>query len=424
MSKAADELEVKRWEIAFHEISKAWWWFEPKNEQHIHQFSAAWEILRRTEAFRLLHDKLRSLGKVDSHSSSGVLEAIRWKAQADAILQRFPPVPNELREMVGCWQNLIANGWTPKKTYLEASRNSRYTCELPDGKAIRIPPICGSLNQGVPIILPRQVLARGHIELWAELCDIISGQPARLVHVAGPCAPTTTLRSTGRVSRVLGAGVSGRFVAIEFDCQHPVEALRASVKLALTRLAKCEAWQSASGDDVNSSGPKLVVSTCQDSAPFRVVVFFSADESRNTVERGFRTLIRPKRMRIILKRIRKEWVKWNATELMRLQHGLSGDFARKISSATWKEAATDGKLARQSTVRPINPKADLKNLACADCAPYYKRNHSRLPTYLQDAAHLEKKDTANFNKRIETGERLVQSVDELFLPLLNYSPAA
>src|SRR4030095_7189425 len=160
MSKASEALEERRRKRAFDELKREWWWFDPVNNLHIHEFSTAWEILRRTRAFRQLNDQMLRCSQsqnVDHHSLLGVMQKEKLMSEFREMLPESPPAPSELRDMVSTWQNMIANGWTPEKTYLEASRNSEAECVLPDGKTIRIPPAYGFLNRGIPIILPRQV---------------------------------------------------------------------------------------------------------------------------------------------------------------------------------------------------------------------------------------------------------------------------
>lgn len=99
---------------------------------------------------------------------------------------------------------MIVNTWTPEKTYLEASKNSACECVLPDDKRIRIPPTHGFINQGIPVILPRQVASKGHTSFFVELCHVgfAADGLRRIEHVAGARVPIETLthmRTTGTV---------------------------------------------------------------------------------------------------------------------------------------------------------------------------------------------------------------------------------
>src|SRR6266404_476914 len=60
-SIASNELELRRIERATEELRLKWWWFDPVNKRHIHQFSVAWEILRRTQVFRALNYRMREI---------------------------------------------------------------------------------------------------------------------------------------------------------------------------------------------------------------------------------------------------------------------------------------------------------------------------------------------------------------------------
>lgn len=419
MSKASDELEAQRRKRAFEEFNRAWWWFDPTNKQHIHEFSAAWEILRRTRAYRLLHDRMRAVCEtIDKNSPVGFLQKGAAMISFRDMLPQSPPAPSELRDMVERWQNMIANGWTPEKNYLEASKQSETGCVLPNGQTIRIPPTYGVCNQGVPVILPRQVASKGHTSLVVELCDIevTPGQPPRIVHVAGPCSPIGTLTLMHKHGKPIARKISGRFIAIEFYLHHPVQALKALLKLGLDSIEQNTGWQMPlNSPDEYSRGAELVVGTL---APLQVIAFFQFGQPRNVIERGLGTLIRPERIKKILPKIRKEWIEWDSAEQAKFAPGSPQEKMVEKARAAWKAEADFGRLAHQSTSRPIRPQKDLDNLACSDCAPFYKRQHSQLPSALPEKL----RNDPDLNKRIATGRQLVSSVDELFLTLLNCSP--
>ncbi len=139
MSKASDELEARRKKRANEDFKRDWWWFDPANHQHIHEFSASWEILRRTRAYYQLHDRMRAIcGTIDKNSRFSFMQKGAAMNLFRDMLPQSPPEPSELREMVERWQNMIANGWTPEKNYLEASQLSGTACVLSNGQIIRI----------------------------------------------------------------------------------------------------------------------------------------------------------------------------------------------------------------------------------------------------------------------------------------------
>src|SRR5882672_3318248 len=98
--------------------------------------------------------------------------------------------------MVSAWHNMIAAGWTPDKTYLEASQNSAVQVGLPDGKVVCIPPTYGMGSKVIPIIIPRQVASQGHTHFFVELCDLctVPGEAPKLKHLAGSTAVTEMLQ--------------------------------------------------------------------------------------------------------------------------------------------------------------------------------------------------------------------------------------
>lgn len=82
--------------------TKKWWWFDPKNKQHVHEFSASWEILRRTDAYRQIYDRMRVVsGTIDKNSPICILQTGAAMISFRNMLPQSPPVPSELREMVG-----------------------------------------------------------------------------------------------------------------------------------------------------------------------------------------------------------------------------------------------------------------------------------------------------------------------------------
>lgn len=422
MTKNSQDLEARRREQAFEDFKRDWWWFYPANRQHIHEFSAAWEILRRTRSYQLLSDRMRaSTGRIDQHSFIGFLQAGRAMSFYQEMLPQSPPAPSELREMVTRWQTMIAAGWTREKNYLEAIKHSHTACVVSNGQTIHIPPTYGGSNMGVPVILPRQVASKGHTSLLVELCDIevTRGLPLKIVHVAGPCSPTSTLTLMHKLGKPITSNLSGSVIAIQFSLDHPPQALKALVKSGLDSIEQYKssdapAISNLEGEEnergAYSHGPKLVVGTLN---PLEAIAFFDADQSRNMIVRGFSTLIRPENIMMHLPQIRKEWIEWDSAERLRFAPGLSQDTAVEQANAAWLERESCGKPARQSTTRPIRPAEDLDNLACADCAPFYNRNRAQLPNVLQD---LLSKDF-NINKRIKTGLNLVSAQDDIFVPI-------
>jgi hypothetical protein len=419
LSKASEQLEARWKKRAFAEFKRAWWWFDPANQQHIHEFSAAWEILRRTDAYRLLYDRMRAVsGTIDKNSPVGVPQSGAAMISFRNMLPQSPPAPSELREMVERWQNMIANGWTPEKNYFEASKHSRTACVLINGQTIRIPPTYGFNNRGIPVILPRQVASKGHTTLFVELCDIalIPGQVPEVVHRGGSTSPTEMLAHMHELGKPIARRISGRFIAIEFPLHHPTQALKALLKLGLDSIEQSKAWQKPPNrPDEYSRGPHLVVGTL---TPLQVIAFFRADQPRNVIGRGFGTLIRPERIKKKLPKIRKEWIEWDSAERAKYAPGSSQEKMVEKARAAWEEEAHLGRLAHQSTSRPIRPKEELDNLACANCKPFYHRNRAQLPAALPERLRKD----SDFNKRIEYGRQLISSVDDLFLALLNCSP--
>ena len=342
------------------------------------------------------------------------------------MLPQSPPVPGELGEMVEWWQNMIASGWTPEKNYLEASKHSRTACVQSKGQTFRIPPIYGVGNQGVPVIIPRQVAPKGHTFLAAELCEIevAPGNPPRIVHVAGSHSPIHMLTDMHELGKPIPRRISGRFVAIEFSLHHPAQALKTALKLGLDsieqyKLSDAPVKSKSEGEEnergAYSLGHQLVVGTL---VPLKAIAFFKADQSRKMIERGFGTLIRPERIEKHLPQIREEWIKWDSAERAKYARNSSQDKMVEEARAAWETEAHIGRLAHQSTSRPIKPEKDLDNLACADCKSFYHRNRAHLPPALPEPLRTD----SDFNKRIAYGRQLVSSVDDLFLPLLNCSP--
>ena len=422
MSKTSNESVAEASADAVADFERQWWWFNPAHREHIHQFSAAWEILRRTNSYRLIHDRIKAFPLVD-----GPLGPLKLLTELRKMLPQSPPASRELREMVGRWQNMIVNGWTPEKTYLEARECSEVECLLPDGKRIRIPPTHAGINCGVPIILPRQVRSQGHTHVFVELCEICltAGHAPRIEHLAGSKAPALTLRWMSNHAKPTPSGISGRFIAIEFPLHHPVEALDALLQTGLDVIDNAviegrQAWTREPDCTERRARPPKVVGTDK---PLEAIALFPADEPRNLLERGFRTLIRPENIKKLMPRIGEEWIAWKAAELANAEaaelatygHKLSPDNALEKADAAWEKAEQCGKLAPQSAVRPIKPAADLDNLACGDCAPFYGRNRSALPRVLPDRL----RNDADLNKRIAAGRKLVGSQDETFIPLLN-----
>ena len=399
--------------------TKKWWWFDPRNKQHIHEFSASWEILRRTGAYRLIYDRMRVVSKtIDKNSPVRILQIGAAMISFRNLFPQSSPVPSELREMVERWQNMIVNGWTPIKSYLDASKHSRTSCSLPSGQTIYIPPTYGFNNFGIPVILPRQVASKGHTALFVELCEIevAPGKPPRIVHVEGSCSPSFALQDLNDYGKPIALAKSGRFIAVEFSLHHPVQALKALLKSGLDSIEQSTAWQKPlNRPDEYSHGAELVVGTF---APLKAIAFFQANQPRNVIERGFGTLIRPERINKILPKLREKWIEWDSAERARFSPQKLRTIIENESRVAWGTEERNGRLAHQSTSRPIRPKEDLDNLACADCAPFYKRQHSQLPNALPENLRTD----SDFNKRIDTGCRLIRSVDDLFLPLLNCSP--
>lgn len=421
MSGASKELEAKRRESAFEGFKQDWWWFNPGNRKHIHEFSAAWEILRRTKAYLLLYDRMRSLRSanagIEGRSFVDFVQRATLRSSLPDMLPQSPPTPRELCDMLGRWQDMIANGWTREKTYLEASQNSTVECVLPDGRAIRIPSTHGPLNQGIPVILPRQVTSKGHTALFVELCEIafVPGQTPNYKHLAGPCAPTDALEFMRRKGKSIRRKLQGNFVVVEFQLHRPAQALKALFKSGLDSIEKNTAWQKPSDQpDRYSRPPHLENGT----NALEAIAFFPATDPRNVIERGFRTLIRPERLRRVLPLIRKKWIEWESAE--RARYGCALSRAKMVEEAcvAWKEAETFDKLVHQSTARPIIPAKDLDNLACAACAQFYNRNRSHLP----DALPERLRNDPDLNKRIKTGMNLISSQDDVFLPLLKAMP--
>ena len=422
MSKAVKALEARRTECAAKEDwERQWWWFNAAHREHVYEFSAAWKILRRTSAYRIFGNRMNALclprGTIDPRSIFDVFRVGTLSSQLPKMLPQSASAPTELCEMVGRWQNMIADGWTPEKTYLEASQSSQTQCVLSDGKTLRIhiPPTFGVRNCGIPVILPRQVTTQGHTYLFSELCEItfIVGQATSIKHLAGSSAPAAMLRNMQWRNKPVASEISGRFSAIQFPFHHPVDALEALLLQSLEAIEASKVWtRQPACPDRRSRRPHLVVGTLNQ---LEAIAFFPADEPRNLTERSFRTLIRPEKLKQIMPRIRKEWIKWDSAELGRFDLKLSAEDAVKQARIRWKEAERRGQLASQSIARPIKPDHDLDNLACGDCFPFYRRNRSALPVALP--ARL--RDNADLNKRIATGRELVRSQDKLFLPLLD-----
>jgi len=426
LSKAAKELEARRGERANADWERQWWWFNAAHREHVHEFSAAWEILRRTSAYRMIYNRMNALclprGTIDPRSLFDVFRVGSFMSQLPNMLPQSPPAPMELREMVARWQNMITDGWTPEKTYLEASQSSQAQCVLSDGKEIQIhiPPTFCVLNRGIPIILPRQVTSQGHTHLFGELCEVsfIAGHAPRIKHLAGSDSPTAMLGFMQSLNKPVTFEIDGRFIAIQFPLHHPVQALEALLPKRLDGIEASKVWtRQPDCPDRRSRRPHLVSGTLN---PLEAIAFFAADEPRNLTEKAFRTLIRPEKLKQIMPRIRKEWIKWDSAELRRFDLKLPAEDALKQARIRWKNAERCARLAPQSIARPIKPDHDLDNLACGDCFPFYSRNRSALPVALP--ARL--RNNADLNKRIETGRELVLSQDEVFLPLFGGSAEA
>jgi hypothetical protein len=424
MTKASEALEARRRTQVFEEFKREWWWFDQANKQHIHEFSAAWEILRRTRAFRHLDDQMHrrfQSQQIDQHSFLGVIQKGKLMSAFREMLPQSPPAPSELCDMASTWQNMISNGWTHEKNYLEASQNSEAECVLPGGKAIRIPPTYGFLNRGIPVILPRQVASQGHTSVFVELCEIAnaSGQPPTFLHLDGSSAPIDTLAFMRKHGKPVTFTEKGRFIAVQFSLHHPTQAIKELLKTGLDRIALGKVWEKPPNRDGQYRGPKILMSTPN---PLGAVAFFRADQPCNVIERGFRTLIRPERIKNVLPRIRKEWIQWECSERAKYAPSRPESEIKKDVRADWDKAARFGRLASQSTTRPIRPKEDLANLACAACAPFYNRSRADLPDALPERwENICLRSDADFNKRILTGCQLIKSQDDVFLPLLNLS---
>lgn len=400
---------------ALEEFKPEWWWFDKANKQHIHELSAAWEILRRTESYRLLFDRMRAACSAaadpEERSVIGVLRKARLVSQLQALLPRTPPAPPELRQMAGHWQTMIVNGWTPDRTYLAAAETSKAECVLSDSKRIRIPPIAGILNRGIPVILPRQVEPSGQTFLFAELCNITPRQPPQFAHVAGVTAPSDALRAMQRYRKPIPCDLHGLHLAFLFHLQRPAKALRKLVKPELDRIERSDAWEKPTDSAGNSRGPSLVIGTTN---ALHVIALFSAKQPRNVIERGFCTMTRPDRIARVLPQLREEWIKWEAAEQGKYARDPARGKVLEKAQAAWDEAIRNDRLAAQSTVHPVMPAEALDNVACSDCAPFYKRNRAKLPISLPERLRTD----PNLNKSIAHGLGLICSVDEVFLPLL------
>jgi hypothetical protein len=417
VTKAFTTLEARRRERAFEDFRRQWWWFNDANAQHVHQFSAAWELLRRTRAFNHLHEKMirwRAAFEGSTQASfAGVVQKGKLMASLHEMLPGTVEAPTELHDMLQVWQNMLANGWTPEKTYLQASTHSAVQCMLPDGKSVCIPPTHGGKNHGVPLILPRQVASRGHTSLVVELCDIRhEADRTQVAHVSGSVGPTQTLQFLVKNGKTLILK-DGNFIAVQFPLNHPPEALKPLLAEWLNSLEQGKEWvRPPNAEDIYSRGPSLLIATAN---PLEVIAFFHADQPRNVIERGFKTLLRPERVAKQIPLLRGEWIEWDFAERVKYNtRGTSREELFKQAEAAWLEAERYGRPAQQSSTRPIRPAEDLANLACADCAPYYRRKRTELP----DALPTNIRNDPDFNKRMATGERLICDQDDLFLPLV------
>jgi len=416
VNKVFEMLESRRRERAFKQFKRDWWWFDKANESHVHQLSAVWEILRRTRAFNQLNEKMArwrdAMKKAERQSFEGVVQKGKLMSSLREMIPQSPPAAAELCDMVGVWQNMLANGWTPDKTYLQASENSNVQCALPGGKLARIPPTYGGKNFGVPIVLPRQVASRGHTSLLIELCEArMEENRKRLIHLAGSVGPTQTLRFLAEHGKTVSLE-DGKYLAIQFPLNQSAEALKALLVSWLDSIQHSAEWNPPSDQpDVYSRGPSLLTATAN---ALEAIAFFPATQPRNVIERGFKTLIRPERIAKQLPSVRDEWVQWDFAERVKCDNQRTPkNEILKRARAAWDEAERYSRPVRQSTTRPIRPTDDLINLACADCAPFYRRKRDDLP----DA--LPVKNDADFNKRMATGLRLISSQDDIFLPLLD-----
>jgi hypothetical protein len=289
----------------------------------------------------------------------------------------------------------------------------------------------GFINQGIPVILPRQVASKGHTSFFVELCRVGFGTDGlrRIEHVAGARVPIDTLTHMRTCRELPNLGQEGSFIAVQFRLHHPPQAMEQLLKSQLDRIEQSQAGQqpivvppALRIDDDNerrergaySRGPRLVVCA---SIPLEAIAFFPADPPHSVIERDFRTLTRSERIARILPKIRRQWIEWESSERTRFSPKKPPAEIRKDASADWKRAAAYDRLAHQSTARPIKPAEDLKNLACADCAQFYKRNRSQLPSALPEKLRAD----LDFNKRISTGSGLISNVDKVFSPLLTPS---
>ncbi len=87
MSKASEELEARRRERGLEEFKRKWWWFDPANKKHIHEFSVSWEILRRTKVYRQLQNRIRAVcGTIGNNPRYKIL-------QKGAAMNSFRDIP-------------------------------------------------------------------------------------------------------------------------------------------------------------------------------------------------------------------------------------------------------------------------------------------------------------------------------------------
>ena len=81
MSKASEELEVKRRKGAFAELKKHWWWFDKASTQDCAKTPVAWqwELLRRSSAYRDFCEKARSIlahHRIDGKKSGALVRPL------------------------------------------------------------------------------------------------------------------------------------------------------------------------------------------------------------------------------------------------------------------------------------------------------------------------------------------------------------
>ncbi len=411
MIKLTNKIETRRQARAKDEFQDLWWWFNSANQEHIHEFSAAWEILRRTKAYKALQFRIQ---EVCAGAEADVSRAGKVGLDLQAMLPQAPPAPRELREMVRRWQVMVMNGWKHDMTYLEVIANAETLCVRANGKDVHIPPACDFRNGLLPVILPRQVASKGHSALFVTLCEFkATSRGARRIHpIAGKPLVVGMLKEMIR-HNMLSRLPKGKFVAVQFPLLHPPSALKPLFKSELDSLERNKIWEKRGDSSDEYCRPEILpigtLNSCE------AIALFRADLPRNVIERGFRTLIRPERIERILPKIRKRWIRWDSSERAQYSSRCSRVELNKRARAAWKMTADYGRLACESLRRPLRPKEDLDNLACADCAESKIGKRWHLPSLLPNPLRRD----SDLNKRIKTGVSLVRCQDELFLPLLN-----